>query len=506
MNDDFLKELNISALIKIKENTWNGKDYLDIRKFITNDITIISYRLDALGDLVENPNLLDLLRELMPDISAIQEYRSLGGMANDNIENLYAVQNLKNYIELTDSLYEILNKYELKSEMFLTLRDQINAICLSDEFIKIKEYMPKSTDLLANLQSVTIGVNMDSSFHPIEAGLVSINSEKYVSGGIIDKILRMDFSENSYNCLSPLTLPGKLLTVQEKNELQQSLNTALHKVLSASLKSWKPAIHTYNNSKVTFILKYYSDLRFLIASAELFISLKKKGYPVCRPKVHPQESKICILKEIYSPETVLYSEHMICNDFETDLNGMFYVLSGANAGGKTMFIKSVAVCLALFHLGLYVPAEYAELSPCSEILLHFPEKEKQNISRFTDECIRMSKLMKLADEYSFILCDESLSGTNSIEAASILSEILKAVSAKGARGIMITHIHELSKIPKEINALPFCKSKLDNLTVETDKEGKRMYKICRSSSDGKSYASDIAKKYGLSFDDIMNPS
>ena len=54
MNNRFLSELNIEALIKIKENSFNGHGYLNIENFVTTDIDVINYRLDALGDLLEN--------------------------------------------------------------------------------------------------------------------------------------------------------------------------------------------------------------------------------------------------------------------------------------------------------------------------------------------------------------------------------------------------------------------------------------------------------------------
>ena len=196
---------------------------------------------------------------------------------------------------------------------------------------------------------------------------------------------------------------------------------------------------------------------------------------------------------------------MTGNDLEFDENGSIYILSGANSGGKTVFEKSAAVCQALFHLGLFVPAEYAELSPCSQLLLSFSTFDKGSVkSRFTEECEKISHIMQLADEYSILLLDEAFSGTASTEAAAIASEVIKAMSAKGCRSIFVTHIHELVTLPDEINSSDICVSKLDNLTVEVDENnGKRLYKVIRTRPDGRSRASDVARKYGLSFDELM---
>lgn len=54
MNTDFINELNIEMLIKIKETTFDGRGYLNIERFFTTDTDVINYRLDALGDLLSN--------------------------------------------------------------------------------------------------------------------------------------------------------------------------------------------------------------------------------------------------------------------------------------------------------------------------------------------------------------------------------------------------------------------------------------------------------------------
>ena len=52
MNTDFLSVLNIGSLIKIKDSSWNGRDFVELDKMLTTDINVINYRLDALTDLM----------------------------------------------------------------------------------------------------------------------------------------------------------------------------------------------------------------------------------------------------------------------------------------------------------------------------------------------------------------------------------------------------------------------------------------------------------------------
>ena len=103
-----------------------------------------------------------------------------------------------------------------------------------------------------------------------------------------------------------------------------------------------------------------------------------------------------------------------------------------------------------------------------------------------------------------ILLDESLSSTGSYEASYIASEILTAFAARGCRGIFSTHLHELAASVPEINARS---KECGGISVDTlvagIEEGRRSFKIQRAKPDGKSYARDIAQKYGLTFDKLV---
>ncbi len=105
---------------------------------------------------------------------------------------------------------------------------------------------------------------------------------------------------------------------------------------------------------------------------------------------------------------------------------------------------------------------------------------------------------------SLILLDESLSSTGAYEASFIAAELLSGFSVIGCRGIFSTHLHELAAMVPEINArvLPLGGMPLDNLVAGME-EGRRSFLIQRATPDGKSYATDIAEKYGLSFESIL---
>ena len=97
--------------------------------------------------------------------------------------------------------------------------------------------------------------------------------------------------------------------------------------------------------------------------------------------------------------------------------------------------------------------------------------------------------------------DESLSSTGAYEASFIAAEILSAFAVLGTRVLFSTHLHELWSEVDEINRRTAADGgvRVDTLVAGIE-EGRRSFKIYRKKPDGKSYARDIAERYGLSFD------
>ena len=103
-----------------------------------------------------------------------------------------------------------------------------------------------------------------------------------------------------------------------------------------------------------------------------------------------------------------------------------------------------------------------------------------------------------------MLLDESLSSTGSYEASYIAAEILSGLSHVGCHCIFATHLHELAAEIDSINARTRAAggAPIDTLVAGIE-EGRRSFCITRTKPDGKSYARDIAEKYGLTYDNII---
>ena len=222
--------------------------------------------------------------------------------------------------------------------------------------------------------------------------------------------------------------------------------------------------------------------------------------------IRPVQDRALHLHNVYNPMLALKvsGEPIVANDFDYDENGRFYLVTGPNHGGKSIFCYSIGMAQALFQLGLPVPAERAEMSPVTGIYTHFPTSDEDNYGkgRLESECARISAILPRLRDTDLFLMDESFSSTSLLEGSYIAGEVLSAISEIGCGGVYVTHIHELTQRVQELSVGP---GKLDNLVAQMQSvsDGTRSYRVLRTTPDGLSYARDIARKYGLSREEIL---
>ena len=284
----------------------------------------------------------------------------------------------------------------------------------------------------------------------------------------------------------------------------------MDKIFKRTIKNFEPVVNKFFKESTDFLTDILDDLRFLNGAMEFIFDMKDRGLSMCKPKIAPMSEKKCTLKGVYNPMVAIKvpESQIVTNDFQFDENGRFYIITGPNHGGKSVFLYAVGMTQALFQLGLFVPAESAEISPVDGIYTHFPSSDENNYGkgRLESECSRLSITLDKAGKDSLILLDEAFSSTSGTEASYIASEVITALGIIGLRGLFVTHIHDLPMKINEFNSHPDNKSRVDNLAaqMENKADGVRSYRIVRTTPDGLSYAKDIARKYGLILDNIIN--
>ena len=351
-------------------------------------------------------------------------------------------------------------------------------------------------------------LSLNSIKDPRDAGVLAINPEPFRSGDTLQKLLRLNFKEDEYTCIAELVPFGKKQSENQKTALSLAFNSAINDVYRHSLRSWKKIVQTYILENTDFLLNLLPEFELLVKGTNLIRALKIKGGTVTVPEILPSKERAFSATRFYNPVVALKTDDkMVKNDIDFDKNAGIYVLTGPNRGGKSVITCAVGLIQAMAQLGLPVPAERVALSPVDKIFTHFPTGADDTIDkgRLGEECARLGEIFEEISEESLVLLDETLSSTGSFEASYIAAEVLAGLSMAKCRCIFSTHLHELANQIDDINArtVPQGGAPIDTLVAGIE-EGKRSFRIYRTKPDGKSYARDIAVKYGLTYDGILS--
>ncbi len=480
----------------------------ELSDFFTMNTDVIRYRIDTFKDMIENESLGKTLLSLIPILSDIMELRRLEAEEGDTNSYLSSITEIELYISSIDLLSDGLSavKDNLKSEAFKTLAERISELAESDYYKELNAKLSELTERVREIKSVTIGVNLDSQLRPAEAGVLSINSESFRSGDVLEKILRMNFKDDEYTCIASLVPFGKKQSDNQKTALSLAFTSAINDVYKSSLRSWKKIVSMYVLENTDFLIGLMPEFEFLVRGTRFQKKLLAKGCSLSYPVICPTEEKKFRSVGLYNPCVALKVEgEVITNDIDFDENAKIYVLSGPNRGGKSVITCAVGLTQVMFQLGMYLPADDIEISPVDAIYTHFPTGADDTIDkgRLGEECARLGEIFDRISDKSLVLLDESLSSTGSYEASYIAAEVLAGLSKSGCRAIFSTHLHELGSEIDRINEMTAPDGGRIDTLVAGIEEGKRSFKIKRAKPDGKSYARDIAEKYGLTYREIL---
>jgi hypothetical protein len=231
ISEEVCDELGLTEIFNLKSAS--------LTEFFTTDTEVIKYRQSAISDLLAFPQLLDTLSSVHPILDDIRELRRLDDEGKSSADSyLYSIAEIELYVSCIDTLergFEGLYD-KVRSEAFRQRVGFIDTICKSEYYVELNNRLKALSDRVHEVKSVTIGVNLDAQFRPESAGVVSVNSEKFKSGKILDKILRLSFKNDAYTCIAKLAPMCAGQSDNKQEALIGAFNSALDEVFSSSVK------------------------------------------------------------------------------------------------------------------------------------------------------------------------------------------------------------------------------------------------------------------------------
>lgn len=187
-------------------------------------------------------------------------------------------------------------------------------------------------------------------------------------------------------------------------------------------------------------------------------------------------------------------------DLSLGRDAMVMVITGANAGGKTIAIKTVGLLLLMALSGIPVPADSASSFPhVDNLLIDIGDEQsiETNLSTFSAHISNLAGILRDAGSNSVALIDELGTGTDPEEGAALSCSILNALHRKGCLVFATTHL-------ADVKAFVYRSEGMMNASMEFDEKTlKPLYRL-RAGEPGRSHALEIAKHYGLPEEIIAN--
>jgi DNA mismatch repair protein MutS2 len=183
----------------------------------------------------------------------------------------------------------------------------------------------------------------------------------------------------------------------------------------------------------------------------------------------------------------------VANDLRVGADFAVLILSGPNAGGKTVSMKSMALASLMVRAGLHVLAEPgARVDLFDRVLAEIGDHQDlaESLSTFSAAMANLAAVLRTASPHTLVCLDEIGVGTDPAEGASIAQAALEALADAGARVVTTTHYNLL----KEMAELD---PRFANASVEFDPQTYAPTYRVRIGSPGSSSATTVAARMGI---------
>ena len=195
------------------------------------------------------------------------------------------------------------------------------------------------------------------------------------------------------------------------------------------------------------------------------------------------------------------AEPFVPNDISLDAGTRMLVITGPNMGGKSTYMRQVALITLLAHIGSYVPAESATIGPIDRIFTRIGAGDDLagGRSTFMVEMTEAANILHNASTRSLVLLDEIGRGTSTFDGLSLAWATARHLASKiGAFTLFATHYFELTALASELPGV---------LNVHLDatehRQGIVFMHAVKPGPASKSYGLAVAKLAGIPRDVLV---
>jgi DNA mismatch repair ATPase MutS len=475
--DELTEDLNLSVIFQ----AMSQKDkflHSTVRSIVLNSLTDIStliYRQKVLQDCLANKAVTGRLYSIATD--ALNE-------AADYVQNMQP-----SYSKIISTSTKLMNSVALFESLIVKL-EKLRAISRQAENNFHSEGFSRFFNQQASYLTDEFFMNLEQHISDLkylsEGGRIIIGSGIGTGmkgkGHILRRISRYTSRENSEKKVKKSAAGNEIPL--DNNRLANSAREMEDAALIHILR----LINYFNSSMLNYFQLLRYETGFYLGCANLHTSLSEINVPVTFPVPERISNRSLMFDGLYDVSLALSEKKKPVGNALKACEKTLLVITGANQGGKTTFLRSIGIAQLFMQCGMFVPSAYFAANVCDRIFTHFTREEDacMNSGKLDEELLRMSSIIDLISVDSMLLVNEPLATTTEREGSEIASEIVTALYEIGVKVLLVTHLFEFSEHMCHLN-LP----KALFLRAERSEDGSRTFCIKPGCPLHTSYGEDL---------------
>ena len=421
-----------------------------------------------------------------------------------SLETIIAIVRFLNHNDVQDSLESEENNYPYPSlhrltegiTIFPQLVIRIDQIL--DKYGKMKDSAsPELAQIRKELEK-TEGVVSRTLYHILRNAQNDGLVEKDVTPTLRDGRLVIPIAPNMKRRISGIihdeSASGKTLFIEptevvEANnrirELEHDEHREIIRILTELAKDIRPFVDDIITSYG--LLAEVDFIRAKVEMGKLFQaiepSFKDKPFVDWTHAVHP-------LLEMALAKT---QKHVVPLDITLTKEKHILIISGPNAGGKSVCLKTVGLLQYMLQCGLPIPvSERSTTGVFNNIMIDIGDEQsiENDLSTYSSHLMNMKQMMRHANDHTLLLIDEFGTGTEPQIGGAIAESVLKQFNKNNAWGIITTHYQNLKHFAEEHEGV------VNGAMLYDRKEMRPLFQLAIG-RPGSSFAIEIARKTGL---------
>ena len=327
---------------------------------------------------------------------------------------------------------------------------------------------------------------------------------KLRAGLKLEDIVLEDVDSESIKYRNPKSTIAKIVEFKNSlapNSFSSKLTPAIEKQVEALEQNIVNYAMSFTRSFIEKFSGFFEQLMlqtaFYRGAVNLRHHMKRSGIEYCFPTVCDNKN----LSFIELKEFVMCMEQRVnaVGNTCSILNKQLVIITGANQGGKSTFLRSVGIAQVMMQAGLPVAAEDFSSGIFPSLFTHFTRRadSAMNSGRLDEELGRMNSIIENLDDRSLVLLNESFATTTEVDGSIIAYDIIKALNEAGVKILTVTHLLSFAKKMYSESEERTQKGEDSGITffcAERKSDGQRTFKMIQSVPELTSFGLDLYKQ------------